>query len=57
MEGIVWNAYLSYLAHLNTFLFLACRRIEISTYGQERVLIVLGTSQYFLSLDMLSWNV
>ena len=54
LEGIVRNAYYSYLAHLTTFLFLACRRVEISTYGKERVLIVVGTSQYFLSLDMLS---
>ena len=36
------------MAHLNTFLSLACRHVKIGRYGQERLLIVLGTSQYFL---------
>ena len=42
------NAYWSYLANLNTFLSLACGHVEIEMYDQERLLIVPGTSQYFL---------
>ena len=39
---------ISYLAHLNTSLSLAGRHVEMGRCGQERVLIVLDTSQYFL---------
>ena len=34
--------------HLCTLLSLAGRHVEMGRYGQERVLIVLDTSQYFL---------
>ena len=36
------------MAHLNTFLSLARGHVEIEMYDQERLLIVPGTSQYFL---------
>ena len=45
---IARNPNQSYLAHPNTFKSLACRPVEIGIYGQERLLIVLGTPQYFL---------
>ena len=45
LVGMVRKAYESYLAHRNTGLWLACGHVEIGRYGQERLLIVLGTSQ------------
>ena len=41
LVGMVQNAYLSYLAHVNIFLSLACRHVEIGRYGQKRLLIIL----------------
>ena len=35
------------MAHFNTFLSPAWRHVKISRYGQESLLIALGTSQYF----------
>ena len=45
LEGMVRNAYYTYLAHVNSLLSLACRNVEMGRYGQERLLIVLGTCQ------------
>ena len=45
MAGTLINR--TWHANLNTFLSLACEHVEIRRYGQERLLIVLGTSQYF----------
>ena len=47
---IVKSCYQSHLTHLNTFLSLACIHVGRGRYGQEKLLTVLGTSQYFLSL-------
>ena len=47
---IVKSYYQSHLTHLNTFSSLACIHVGRGRYGQEKLLIVLGTSQYFLSL-------
>ena len=47
LVGMVSNDNYPYLVFLNTFLSLACRRVRIARYGQERLLIVLGTSQNF----------
>ena len=47
---IVKSCYQSHLTHLHTFLSLACIHVGRGRYGQEKKLIVLGTSQYFLSL-------
>ena len=47
---IVKSCYQSHLTHLHTFLSLACIHVGRGRYGQEKLLIVLGTSQYFLSL-------
>ena len=47
---IVKSYYQSHLTHLNTFLSLACIHVGRGRYGQEKLLIVRGTSQYFLSL-------
>ena len=44
LKCIIRKAYKSYLAHLNTFLSLACRHVKIGRYGQKRLLILLGTS-------------
>ena len=50
---IVKSCYQSHLTHLNTFLSLACIHVGRGRYGQEKLLIVRGTSQYFLSLACL----
>ena len=47
---IVKSYYQLHLTHLNTFLSLACIHVGRGRYGQEKLLIVRGTSQYFLSL-------
>ena len=47
LVNVARNDYSSYLAYLNTFLSIACGHVEIGRYAQERLLIVLGTSQYF----------
>ena len=57
LEGMVSNAYLSYLAHVNSLLSLACRHFEIGRYGQERLLIVLESCQYLLIPSLQVWLV
>lgn len=41
------------MAYLNTFLSLVCEHVEIRRHGQERLLIVLGTSQFFHCLILI----
>ena len=60
LEGMVRNAYQSYLAHLNSLPSLACRHAAPGRDCQKRLLIALGTSQYLLIriLELcLTWKV
>ena len=52
MIEIVKNDYKSYLTHVKTTLSIPRRQVETGKCGQGRLLIVLGTSLYFLSLPI-----